>query len=132
MRKDCGDAAEMVRKDYGSSADIVRTKCGTTACVSATDARRRSALLGHHKKSFSPRLRDRIRNGKPGFEASPVVHSDPTSAGFTDSEVGHVHCDCVMHYSSVSGAYERIQFSTVLKPSDRLDLYIASLMVGCS
>ena len=27
---------------------------------------------------------------------------------------------------------ECIQFSTVLKPSDRLDLYIASLMVSCS
>ena len=48
MRKDCGDAAETVRKDYGSSADIVRTQCGTWAVPLRT--RRRSALLGHHKK----------------------------------------------------------------------------------
>ena len=59
MRKDCGYAAETVRKDYGSSADKMRCNCGPAA-----DAMSKCT-------PGPPYLCEtKIRNGKPGFEAS--------------------------------------------------------------
>ena len=77
VRKDCGDAAKTVRKDYGvvtmrkrraerlriccgNGAERLREQCGQNAVQLRSRCGRDVAYLCETK----------IRNGKPGFEAS--------------------------------------------------------------